>query len=899
MADSVLDKINGLLHEEKWTRATIATYNLGHLKELESIFQEILNSDNVSEVFQLCEEHLQENKSTIAAMYFSGMISLKRQSLDDSQLIKLVSLFSQNQKTSLVEHLCKNILDSGENKFALKTLVDLYRQEGNEEKVTELEERLVRVDMEDAETVLLLAQKYDKTGDPSKSTEFYKKAIHRFLLKKNFARLLDVWNKLLDLIPNEYEYFAQIETKVSKTLGWDKERSLVLLEGLYPVALKNQAFDNALEILMRMQTHEGKTAFVRREIIEILKKKYHDNPKIEDYIRLSGLSQSFRSMDEAMRDFQKHLAFAKGNFVFHNTWGVGRISEIREKEQEFVIDFEKRRGHTMAQKMAVEALQNLSTEDIRVKIAVTKKDDLKKKIKEDHDWALKTIIRSFGNNADFKIIRAALTPSILTTSEWTNWSSHARTLLKKSPDYAVDPDKPDFFMVRSQPVTFEEKAYNKFRVEKDFYKRIEILEEMVEDDKVETDFFSEIFNSFVGYLKLNKVNDEVLSAFLILERLSKKYAFLNLPINKTFKEYFAEIENLEDIYRNMKNTEIKRLFLSNIRKELENWPEYYIRLIMIAPAKSMIEELLSNGKKTFVVKLFRNIMDRFREQKEALIWLARYLMENDSWETYSISKEKVIINLLNILEQVGREIANKKELTSAKRQHKNILIILLKDKLMETYLDEASEESVLRIFTLVQDIKEIPANETNLLRQKVGLKFPHLIQREDSSTRSIASRKGLLTTRAMYNKKSKELSHLVDVEIPQNSKEIGEAMALGDLKENAEYHAAKEKQGFLNSTVSQLSRDLETATVIDPADVDMEKIVFGVRAVLLNKLTNQEEIFIILGPWESKPEDNIISYLSPLGDKLLGNKKGDELKFTINERLCDYQVIKIEKAEFL
>jgi transcription elongation GreA/GreB family factor len=123
-------------------------------------------------------------------------------------------------------------------------------------------------------------------------------------------------------------------------------------------------------------------------------------------------------------------------------------------------------------------------------------------------------------------------------------------------------------------------------------------------------------------------------------------------------------------------------------------------------------------------------------------------------------------------------------------------------------------------------------------------------------------------------------------------------MALGDLKENAEYHAAKEHQTMLSATVGTLNKELDGATVIEKGDVDPSKVSFGTIVTLLSNPDAKTETYTILGPWESDPGNNVISYLSPFGDKLLGAKAGETLKFTINERKCDYTVKKIAVAEF-
>ena len=148
----------------------------------------------------------------------------------------------------------------------------------------------------------------------------------------------------------------------------------------------------------------------------------------------------------------------------------------------------------------------------------------------------------------------------------------------------------------------------------------------------------------------------------------------------------------------------------------------------------------------------------------------------------------------------------------------------------------------------------------------------------------------------MYTLKQEELDHILHVEIPANSKEIGEALALGDLKENAEYIAAKERQTQLSNTASKLQDEIDKAQIFDPTTITTARVSFGTTVTLKNKNTNADEEYTILGPWESDPENRIISYMSPFGKEILNSKEGEELSFEINERKHSYTVVKIKPA---
>ena len=148
----------------------------------------------------------------------------------------------------------------------------------------------------------------------------------------------------------------------------------------------------------------------------------------------------------------------------------------------------------------------------------------------------------------------------------------------------------------------------------------------------------------------------------------------------------------------------------------------------------------------------------------------------------------------------------------------------------------------------------------------------------------------------IYDLKLKELQEIVDVKIPQNTKNISYALSLGDLRENAEYKAAKEEQNQLNNAATRLQDEIDRAQIFDPTTANTKKVSFGNRVKIVNNVTKKEEEYTILGPWESDPANGIISYMSPLGSSLFNRKKGDVFDFEINDEKKNYTVLDITVA---
>lgn len=233
--------------------------------------------------------------------------------------------------------------------------------------------------------------------------------------------------------------------------------------------------------------------------------------------------------------------------------------------------------------------------------------------------------------------------------------------------------------------------------------------------------------------------------------------------------------------------------------------------------------------------------------------------------------------------------------TENRKINKQIHTILFgKEALLENFILDHDEDAVTRLYTLVSDIKDLDPSIKMQLRNRILEKYKNF-KFFDEVEKTVTGR-GLIVTSKMLEEKKKELQRLIEVEIPRNSKEVGFALSLGDLRENSEYKAAKEEQSRLNNTVSRLQEELERAQVFDPAATTTTRVGFGTVVVLEKPDGSEKETYTILGPWESDPENGVISYMSPLGTNLLNHKVGETLAFTVNEEEKTYKILAISAA---
>ena len=154
-------------------------------------------------------------------------------------------------------------------------------------------------------------------------------------------------------------------------------------------------------------------------------------------------------------------------------------------------------------------------------------------------------------------------------------------------------------------------------------------------------------------------------------------------------------------------------------------------------------------------------------------------------------------------------------------------------------------------------------------------------------------------TKFGYEKLRNELNHLKTVERPAIVKAIEEAVALGDLKENAEYHAAKERQGQIDDRLNELTELLGNAQIVDPSTLEHSRVSFGSTVVLCDLDTDEEVTYTIVGGCESNPDNGLISFNSPLAKQLLGKEEGDEFKAKLPGGEREYEVVEVKYQEIV
>lgn len=150
-------------------------------------------------------------------------------------------------------------------------------------------------------------------------------------------------------------------------------------------------------------------------------------------------------------------------------------------------------------------------------------------------------------------------------------------------------------------------------------------------------------------------------------------------------------------------------------------------------------------------------------------------------------------------------------------------------------------------------------------------------------------------TREGYEHLKAEI-HNLEHQLMEITKRVATAREMGDLSENAEYHAAREDQGMQQAKIDLVRHKMAHANIIDPSQLPKDMVVFGSKVRVKDMEYNEEETFVLVGPGEDDPDKNFILTSSPIGQGLIGKKKGEVAEITVPRGVLRFKVLEISST---
>lgn len=899
-----LQKISSMFKEETWTKQNYKELGPKTFQELRQQIEQIQQKGQLSEAEDFITEYMDSTPDSIYGQYLNGVIALLQGRLEGPSYFKrLFEIFRNIGKWSNVEYFSRLILEFTENKNAYRYLAQALEKLGKQKEAMATWETLARLDKDSPDVAQKVGEHLVNEGNYAKGLYFLRQALEGNIRQRDMSKLDHLWKSIIDISPDDKAYLEKIEKMLTEARAPEKLSRLIQM--MLSHFRKQNDEVMTIELLKKVLKYTPANHLIRKELVDIYKKRYANHSRLEDILNISQIENNKKPAVKAIETFEAHAALDKGNYVHHRSWGVGKI--VDTDSDAIYIDFEEKKNHRMALEMALPSLQPLSEDHIWVQ-KLENIEPLKDLFQNDIIAFFEILFASYDNTMTLSEIRSEITPDFLPSKDWSKWWTKARNILKKNPKFGISEKKRDAFFLRDKPISFSEDILSQFDKNENFDKRVSIAMDFI-DNAGQSDLNDATYPHLIDYFT-EQARDNQLSSRLIAN-LIVLYELLQLDEGhkpeaeqywQRIKQFIDSSPHLATIARGVNQQELKRLFLAQIQDQREDWPKIFRGVLFETPIKIhkfLISELMKEEQLDTINIFIEEAFAGYKENPEIFLWTVKNITQGNwtgSWINYN--PQDMILFLMRLMLQLPRI-----EQKGTKLKNLALDIFMHNDyQLLKETIQNESIPFATKIMDLARGLSLLDKSIRQQIQDMAIELRPELKDHIGQPSREEAAEKLdeeedlIYVSQEGFDKKQALYNDIVTNQIPAVSDEIGHAAAYGDLRENAEYKAALEKQGTLKANVAKLQEDLNRAKVMLSEDINTDEVSFGTKVRLFNEDIQQEEEMTILGPWDADHTQNIISYKAPLGRAFLGKKVNEQVRFNLGGSEKKYKILGLEKA---
>lgn len=730
-------------------------------------------------------------------------------------------------------------------------------------------------------------------------TDEIRNRFKEILRKKDADGLDTLWLELTESNAKVESLFELVDTLLKSEL---RDKVATLLSVLLSHLKERNESAGALLVLKRLAALTPNERYLRREIGVAFFQAFPDRPRLETFVSKSELTDD-KPILEAVEFIERCLAFDAGSFVYDTEMGMGRVKDLDLMVDKLVVDFGKDKPVTYHLGAAFKHLTPVSPDHFLLR-KQNDPDGLRQMAAADPLELFRSLLKCFDRPLKPREIKSYL-EGIVSEDQWDGFWNRVRKLSAAEPNIRALTKPERSFQWLEQASSHKPQA-EELKPQAESLKphatsqkpELESVPEVTEDveepgaqvpdtlqeapraepeetvkvraaqaqassssPEVRPDEVSGLRN--LRNLRIpegtpQKVEPPVVKPEPKPEAQKAKEPKAPAPkpkpsLPRTVDEFLhaLKLDATPDYWKSL---------LAEARQELkDDWPELYRQAFLETTDKrvwALILKELPTGQPDGIAELSKLVWTYYKRYSAQFVYLYR------GANKYGISAERkgLFSRLLDLLDSDKHKTfwsEIKAWLTEGNDQF-----------LRETF-KELNQEDMQRMWSRVEQLKVLEDYRKDEIRKLVQVVHPQVgVEPEEE-------REVIYNTQEGIDRKDAELRQLRDVDIPRSSEDIGKAREFGDLSENYEYKAAKEKQARLLGRLAQVSRDLSIARPIDFARVDTSQVSTGTRVKVEETPGGDVQEFTILGPWDIDPDRGTISYQAPFAQRLMGKRVGD------------------------
>ncbi len=671
-------------------------------------------------------------------------------------------------------------------------------------------------------------------------------ALRNHLALANLDAVESAWLAHLEENPTDLDFFTEVSRAVATEAG-DPSTAELLLDMLDENLQGDERWVERLKLMRAVGDLMFQGSEMHEEILYTLEKIYGERTSFSLLLEKVGLK---RAINDTPKTWQKAdrletlLSYDVGTIVHMEGKGSGRVTDVNMALESFLVTFEQIGDLRVGFAAAAKLLRPLAPGHI-----LRRKHDDREALETLRDKQpaelLRSVLESYDSPRTGAEVRRDLA-GLVTEKGWSSWWAAAR----KHPQVLAVGDGRRSYRWAASTEDADEEVWRTFKRGK-VPARIELLRRHGAREK---NLAERMCVSLAQSARKTESKNpgEACAIWLALE----KHQGQDTDATAELLELIGETKDLRVLARGVDDRGNRERLYELIRTHRDDWLERYAELLAQEADSRPLDLLAAQlDEHEALGPVLDILLTQPRKSPGAFVWLVERSAKHDTWRQR---------NPLRLLEQTLWALADSPTF--------GVFRVRLQTSVesggaLPKLIGDLTSEQAKRAVRAIERSGGIERYQRDPLISSIHLKFPAL--RKDDEQPLYATSEAIAEKRA-------ELKALLEEEIPANRKAIEEARELGDLRENFEYKSARQRHEYLAARASSLDAELSRVRPIDPSTVTGNEVVIGSRVTLVAD-SGETRSITILGPWNSDPENDILSNESELAKRMLAMEVGKSL----------------------
>lgn len=671
--------------------------------------------------------------------------------------------------------------------------------------------------------------------------------------QKKFEELESLWMSQIDTDPSDVDSFLHIAKALRKAEQRTQSDTLI---GLLADSLKErQLWHQRLQVLKEVGRLSKHPATLRPHIEESLRKSVGTHKSFARAFQFANFTDPQSNPVERSEKIETWLTYDEGECFFMTGRGAGCVIELNPELGICRLDFEKDKRVAVPLGAAAKFLVKLPAGHILLD-KFSDPEGLKALAKKSPSEFLGKLLQSFGRPMVMAEVRDAVI-GVVPEEKWNSWWTAAR----KNPMVVTSGSGAKATYAFAGSAGDAQTAIRRDFDRADVKTKLELARKHSSRSKELADAFSTALAAEAGRLARTDAG----TAWQILTTLEGLPGAYNAPIDPASLLTGAMASRTVAA---IGDKALREKALGQVRDAHSEWPKVFGETFFLDQEPRILTSIMSaleeGGQTEIRDRLIDETVRYPRRHPHAFYWYVKRLNDDES-----LSPRANYAMLFQILDALTHD-----EFSGVRARLRDLF-----DKgglAIRIVMNHDNEEQARKLVETLDRYGALEEYRRDIVKHAALMKYPTL--REPQAEPVYATAESL-------EKKRGELHNLKQVEIPANSKALQAAREMGDLRENFEYKAARQRAEYLSARLGELASEISRVAVLDPTRVDTAAVHVGTKIDLSNG--DERRTVTILGPWESDPEHGVYSNQSDVAKKLIGHTAGEIISFMGNDYMIE------------